>query len=250
MLNNLRVHISPVGFQSLRITEPLIKMQADKVYLVTYRDHDDANFYFEKVKSELKNKYKHIGLEIIYLDLWDLNTCIEAFREIFVKEKGNHVYFNVSTGTKITAIAGTISCMLWGGIPYYVPISYKDMAMRNQDATEITEEPQILPVQEIRKPRGLFLKVLEILESAGGIMKKKQLIKKLEELDVIKPRDENRKGLTPSAEHSQLKAILDPMEKDWHYVKVDSRGRRSEVMILEQGKSALKIFGPSELYTS
>jgi len=43
--------------------------------------------------------------------------------------------------------------------------------------------------------------------------------------------------------HSQLRAIIYPLEKEWGYVKVEYSGRRSEVILTEQGKAALRIFG-------
>ena len=48
---------------------------------------------------------------------------------------------------------------------------------------------------------------------------------------------------TKSAPHSRLRAILDPLEKHWHFVEIRSKGRKSEVSLTEQGTSALKIFG-------
>lgn len=36
--------------------------------------------------------------------------------------------------------------------------------------------------------------------------------------------------------------ILDPLEKQWHFVKVNAKGRRSEVSLTDQGRSALRIF--------
>ena len=108
MQRNLRVHVSPVGYQSLRISEPLIKMRADKVYLITYSsDNKTAKEYYNKILKELLQKYKHIKVEEVTINIWDLFECLEKFREIIKSEKGNHVYINVSTGTKITAIAGT-----------------------------------------------------------------------------------------------------------------------------------------------
>jgi predicted transcriptional regulator len=42
---------------------------------------------------------------------------------------------------------------------------------------------------------------------------------------------------------SRLRAILDPLEKHWQFIEVRSRGRKSEVSLTEQGKTALRIFG-------
>lgn len=43
--------------------------------------------------------------------------------------------------------------------------------------------------------------------------------------------------------HSQLRAILDPMETKWKFVEIESSVGRSDVSITENGKTALKIFG-------
>lgn len=95
-------------------------------------------------------------------------------------------------------------------------------------------------------PKFEIMVVLDLLKSADGKMKKYRLISKLEEKGIIKLKDETKTQLTKSAKHSQLKSILDPMEFDWKYVKVEASGRRSEVSLTEQGDTALKIFGASE----
>jgi len=98
-----------------------------------------------------------------------------------------------------------------------------------------------LPVLEIRKPKNEHLIVLSILEKAGGKMRKRELIQELVKLKIIRPKE--YKKLTVAAKHSQLRAILNPLEKEWDYVKVEYSGRRSEAILTEQGKAALRIFG-------
>ena len=72
-------------------------------------------------------------------------------------------------------------------------------------------------------------------------MRKRELIQELVKLKIIRPKE--YKKLTVAAKHSQLRAILNPLEKEWDYVKVEYSGRRSEVILTEQGKAALRIFG-------
>ena len=126
MSSNLRIHVTPVGYEFRRVIDPLIDMQADKVYLITQAEDDHVANIFSKIKEELANKFNHIDVCEVFLDVWDLYACIEKFREIIFQEKGNHVYFNVSTGTKITAIAGMLSCMMWNAQPYYAPVLYHE----------------------------------------------------------------------------------------------------------------------------
>jgi len=69
------------------------------------------------------------------------------------------------------------------------------------------------------------------------------LINELERLGIIRLKDESILKLSKSAKHSQLRVTLDPMEREWNYVRVESNGRRSEVLLTEQGETALRIFG-------
>jgi CRISPR locus-related DNA-binding protein len=239
---NLRVHIAPVGFEFKRVTEALVRMQADKVYLVTLEKGDNAQEYLDKIRAELGRNYSHIRVEEVQAQIWDYFDCVEKFRSIINKEAGNHVYINVSTGTKVTAMAGMLSCMLWNATPYYVRITYVKSS-RQTLPTEKIEDIIALPVYGINKPKPEYLTILGLLSSSGGKMKKAKIISELENIGIIKQKDETIKEFSDSAKHSQLRAILDPMEYDWKYVEVEASGRRSEVSITEQGRNALRIFG-------
>jgi predicted transcriptional regulator len=245
MSANLRIHIAPVGFEIRRITEPLVGMQADKVYLVSYGPNDAAKMFFAQVKKELGQNYKHIKIEEVFIDIWNLYDCIEKFREIILEEKkkGNHIYLNVSTGTKITSIAGMLSCMLWNAFPYYAHVSYPSTKEIVVPPTEHVEEPDLLPVYDVKKPKNEHLIILSILKANDGKMRKARLIRDLENKGIIRLKDETKTEFTKAAKHSQLRAILDPLEKEWGCVRVETSGRRSEVSITGQGETALRIFG-------
>ena len=239
MLTNLRVHIVPVGFHRQRVTEPLMRMQADKVYLVSFQPDDAvAVEYFSWVKDFLATNYRHIEVVEVYLDIWDLFECVEKYREIISEEDDNHVYINVSTGTKITAMAGMISCMIWGAQPYYSQVLYSGSG---DDRTEEVGDPFILPVYGVNKPKIEFLLLLDVLNKSSGVLRKSELISRLEGLDIIKPR--NGSELSSAAKHSQLRSLLDPMEAEWFFVRVVGSGRGARVEITEQGLNALRIFG-------
>lgn len=241
MPSNLRIHIVPVGFEFQRVTQPLIDKQADKVYLVTFKKDDDAKGFFSKIKKELSQNYKHIQVEEVFLDIWDLYECIEEFRKIILREEGNHVYVNVSTGTKITAIAGMLSCMLWNATPYYAPISYPDRESKSMPSEHVLDSKE-LPTYDIKKPERKYMHILELLKSNGGTMRKSKIISELEEMGMLRTTDQDRRELKGPAKHSQLRALLNPMEQDWKFVQVKASGRRSEVTITNQGKNALRIF--------
>lgn len=242
MPTNLRVHISPIGFEYRRVTEPLKRMRADKVYLIKYKSNDDAAKFYRQIEGELEQNYKHIQAKDVLLDIWDLYECVEKFREIILQEQGNHVYVNVSTGTKITAIAGMLSCMLWDAQPYYAPISYegRDQVM---DVSEHVLDSEALPTYRINKPKPEFMQILDLLSRNGGTMEKHQIIRNLEENHIIKKSPDSKGELSAPAKHSRLRSLLDPMTLEWNLISTKTNGRRSEVSIESQGETALRIFG-------
>ena len=200
MALNLRVHIAPVGYEFRRVTEPLIRMQADKVYLVTYTKEDTVSDFFSAIKKELADNYAHIQVRDIFLDVWDLYTCIEKFHDIITKEEGNHVYVNVSTGTKITAIAGMLACMMGEAQPYYVPVSYPTREVKM--LTEHVEEPKLFPTYEIKQPKPEFISILNLLQKNEGVMRKAMMIEKLEGSEMIRKTDEKGNDLSSSAKNT------------------------------------------------
>lgn len=243
MNQDLRIHLSPVGFAVKRVVDPLVWMRADRVYLITYKRGDAAYSYLEKIKSDLKN-YPTIEIVEKYVDVWSLFDCLELMRETISKESGNNIYVNVSTGTKVTAIAGMLSCMLWGATPYYAKVSYISNHITMETETEFVENPpDFLPVYGINRPKSEYLLILKLLVENGSRLRKSQLIARLENEGIIKKRSETQVDLSLSAKHSQLRVLLEPMVRDWNYITIEFAGRRSTVRITQQGLNALKIFG-------
>lgn len=243
MNSNLRIHIAPVGYDFRRVTEPLINMHADKVYLVTHKPDDDASKFYSQIKKELSERYRHIQIVEVFIDIWNLFECIGKFREIILAEKPNHVYINVSTGTKITAIAGMLSCMMWKTNPYYAPVAYPHPKKIEELPTEQVDPVEHLPVYDIIKPESEYLVILNFLNDNEGRVRKSTLIEYLEDKKILRKTDDQGREYEGPAKHSQLRAFLDPMDEKWNYITVEARGRRSEVIMTEQGETALKIFG-------
>jgi hypothetical protein len=254
----LRVHIVPVGFQVKRITEPIIRERADKVYLVTHFSKDKATPYLEKVLKILQKEKTDLQILTRRTNIWDFFECLKIYREIIKEEEeqqqssgekerdghGTHIYINVSSGSRVTTIAGMIACMIWKGTPYYAHIDYENS--KKDPADDLPEEKvdaiDELPVYSLNKPRPESLTLLQILSDAsGGKMKKSKLIEKLEEANLID------KNLSSAAKHSRLKALLHPISigggMDNPLVEVEYGGRQSNVKLTSQGESTLKIFG-------
>jgi len=90
-----------------------------------------------KETENLYNRSKRVeSFDIDYqqasADRTDLFDTLRALRTIIFREKGNHILVNVSTGSKIQAIASMMACMMFKDMatikPYYVvPEKYTNL---------------------------------------------------------------------------------------------------------------------------
>lgn len=241
MSQHLRVHIVPLGYDFTRATEPLIKMKADRVHVIKHIIDRGHSKFFTQIKKELEKKLPQIEIKEEKADTWDLYECIQKYREIIQSEKGNQVHINLSTGTKITAVAGMLSCMIFDAFPYYVRLD--DPPEKEKVTREGVKAPQSLPKYKLERPDPNSMKILELLQTHGKTMKKTFLIKDLVSAEIIKQKGGS--GLSDQAKHNQLRRLLYPLEKRWGFVTIESSPRNSEVTLTEQGEKAIQIFGIS-----
>ncbi len=246
-----RVHVVPVGFEVERITEPLASERADRVYLVTRTDRDAAAPFVEEVVRRLKRAPWPVDVRIVGTDPWSVFETLAAYRTIFETERRTDrsahgvlpIRVNVSTGTKITAIAGTLACMLWNGAPYYVQVSrswYSDRTPRVRSVHDVVERVEPVNVYELRAPSPELVEVLEALERRGGSLRKRELLR---ELGLDRPSVDGEPAASPQAQHGRLRRRLEPLEQRWGFVLTEATGPRARVRITEQGRVALALFG-------
>jgi hypothetical protein len=197
----------------------------------------------EKIIKVLR-KEKLVSIEKVTTDIWDLFECLKCYKTIMQREdKTSQIYINISTGTKIASIAGTLACMIWKGTPYYAHIDYDNIKKDPSDGLPDEKIISIaqLPVYSVDKPRTESLLILrELSNIKGGKMKKRKLIENLENQGIIDSE------LSTAAKHSKLKVLLAPLTVggiDDPLVEVEYRGRQSNVILTSQGESTLKIFG-------
>jgi len=237
MKPQLRVHISAVGFDVDRVVQPLIRMKADKVYLITKEEEDLGKLFLEKVTSIL-TRHK-IEYEIVYCDIFNLVQCIQKISEIIHKEKDNQVYVNLSTGTNIISIAGMLASMTWSARPYYVePEKYINPGQPlSVGVKEIVEVPAVFT---ITKPKEEWLHILKFLSKQGPI-KKKILIKYLREKELIR-KPEKIKGSERQSAYRHLDTMLVDIRDRWGLVAEEGQARAKRIRITEKGEIILKMF--------
>ncbi len=246
-----RVHIVPVGFEVERVTEPLVDERADRVYLITRRERDAAAPFVAEVVRRLRRASPPVEVRVVGTDPWSVFETLGAYRGIFEAERRGvrgaagvlPIRVNVSTGTKITAIAGTLACMLWNGEPYYVQVSrswYSDRTPRVGSVHDVVERVEPVNVYELRAPAPELVEVLEALARRGGSLRKRELLR---ELGLDRPASPGGATLSPQAQHGRLRRRLEPLESRWGFVRSESSGPRARVALTEQGRVALGLFG-------
>lgn len=248
-----RIHIAPVGFEVERVTEPLLAERADRVYLLTRAAaDDDAAPFVREVVRRLAAARRPIDVRVRRVDIWDVFGALAELRHIFEEEgrAERHaqgvvpIRINVSTGTKITAIAGTLACMLWRGEPYYVQVSrswYSGITPKVRPVNDVVDRVDPVSVYELRAPSKELVQVLEALDRRGGTLRKRDLIRELG-LDRTSS-EEGGRPPTAQAQHSRLRHRLTPLEQRWGFVAVESSGARGRVVLTPQGRLALALFG-------
>lgn len=243
-LVKLRVHIAPVGFEVDRVVLPLTDLKADKVWLIVEPDVESgkASYHYNEIKRQLSS----LGIvsDEMRCDIHDLFILLNTYREIIAREKGNQIFINVSTGTKIEAIAGTMASMIFRDgtteiTPYYAqPKDYEITPEIGQQFTSGYAGVIQLPNYRIERPKPRLIKTLRIIQD-GQPIRKKALIdccvkEKLIEVDPNSKHPE-------SAKHSQLsKNLIEPLLQ-WNLISVSERGKRSRISITQDGENILKF---------
>jgi hypothetical protein len=246
-----RIHIAPVGFEVERVTDPLEADRADRVYLLTRAERDRAAPFVDEVTRRLRRASWPIEVRVVRTDLWDVFHALGSLRTIFETEGRTDrtardvvpLRVNVSTGTKITAIAGTLACMLWNGRPYYAQVSrawYSDRTPRVGEVHDVVDRVEPVGVYELRAPAQELIEILEALDRRGGVLRKRELLR---ELGLDRPGPDGGPAVSAQAQHGRLRRRLDPLERRWGFVRTESAGPRARVQLTEQGRLALTLFG-------
>ena len=242
---NLRVHIAPVGFEIDRIAIPAKQMKADRVWLVMHEDpsKDRAQGFMEKIKSQLKKE--KIEVKITNANRFDLFKILRALKEIVQNEKGNDIFVNCSSGSKIQAIACMMACMMFHDktklTPYYAePESYS--SVKGEQLSLGVKSVVKLPAYEIHTPKTVLVQALKIVQESGGKITKKEMAKIVDEkkLIIVNAKEENFQ----QARFASLdKNIIQPLLNEWKFIEVERIGRTRWIKITPEGLGAVEFLG-------
>lgn len=241
-LSKLRVHVAPVGFEIDRIVLPATQMKADKVWLIREANpaKDKARPYIEKIVTEFKKE--KIKVEFAESDRTDVFQILKAVKQIFAKEAKNDLYVNVSSGSKIQAIACMMACMIFkesNATPYYAEPENYPATQGKQQSTGLKGLSE-LPKYEIHKPKHELIEALKIVKEHGGKITKKEMAVLAEEnrLITVNAREEN----LDQARFASLEAnIIQPLSEQWKFVEIEKIGRNRWIKITPEGNHAAEF---------
>lgn len=237
-----RVQIVPLGYEKQRVLEPIYRFKADRVVLIRQIEEQDYEASFQReVVDELESN-RSIDLEVRECNLFDLDDAIESVVDAIRDYADDEVFVNVSTGSKITAIAAMIACQTTDATPFYVEPEYRTDGKR-----EAPEEPLVddigaiydLPAFPLQGPTPQQREMLAYLAENDGATKKELIeVAQRRELPFIaeseSKSDEGRYRLLETH-------IIDPLEDD-DCIRVEKVGREKHVFLEEKGRDVLRTF--------
>jgi hypothetical protein len=243
----LRVDVAPVGYYIDRVIVPIQQHNSDRLYILRARkDSEDlASAFREEIIRQLKKWKPGLDIRTVRTDLWTMESAVESFSAIIRGEvrDGNSVWVNLSTGSKLEAVAAAVACMAHGGTPYYVEMkSYERPDLRHPLA-EGVKSVYTVPTFGLASPGAGGLAILELLAQNDPGLSKKSLISGLTELGLL-PSDSSGQSL--QARYARLQVILNRLTEIPALVAIEGHRRAGRVKITESGRLALRIFSPRE----
>jgi hypothetical protein len=241
----LRVDVAPVGFYVDRVVEPIRVHNADRVYLIRARSEPDdrAAPFRNQVLRELKRWKRNIDVRVIGTDLWELESAIETFSAIVRKEReaGNHVWVNLSTGTKLEAVAAALACMAHDATPYYVQMTSYERRDPSTPLAEGVKAITAVATYGLSSPSPAGLALLSLLEENPLGLAKKDLLSGLTDAGFLPPDSPDR---TVQARYARLQVALDPLLTPPPLASVRGSRRATRIQITNRGRLALRLFAP------
>lgn len=240
---DLRIHIAPVGFEIDRIVLPAKKRRADLVYLMVHDNpsEDKAGPFIEKIKKQLAKENIEVAIE--KHDRLNLFKIIKSIKQIIEKEKGNKIYVNLASGSKIQAIAGMMACMMFNDeknvIPFYVEAE-EYLGFKGQQISSGIKEPMDIPSYEIKIPEQKHIQALNLIMKKGGKLTKKEMAELADTNKLITVNAE-KENYSQARFTSLDKNIIEPLKEQWKFIDVEKIGRNHWIKITKEGINAAEF---------
>ncbi len=248
------MHIVPMGYEIDRIELPLKEIGADRVYLITDENEKEVGLrYLKELDHRIKKIINAKDFKVLSCPMWDFQSLMSLICELVRTEKldGNFVYINVSSGSKLSAISGTLASLMYGAIPYYAQAEtyyIDDSGIKGREIRGITSGIRKIlqiPSYTIEKPPDELIKALEIISEKGGRISQKECIFELEKRKLIENAIISGRGqrteVTKKGYAKAKRQFFEKLEeKGWAVKK--GKGRSSYIEITNEGKNTFETF--------
>lgn len=236
----VEVHIAPLGYEYDRIKEPILKYNADKLYLLRDQHQGQAEYHESLVEELSENGVSvqscDVDLEDMYDVLGKVTTLADRYRDDIVR-------VNVSSGPKLATIGAALACMATNASGYHVHPTSRPHPIEEAPRTEGMEIAEQLPSYPLETPTTDQVQILEYIDST------RETTHTPKKSDLIAFAEENELSFITRSEPANEKAkfallnnrIIDPLEANG-YIEINAVGRTKQILLTETGRNALRAF--------
>lgn len=231
-----RIHLAPQGYEDERISAPAIDMEADQVVLITHEEESEqSKSCRETVLSSLDDA--GIQNEVEECNFFDLDDSLSTISRIITDHPNDNLKINISTGSKITAVAGVLASMMSSASPYYVKVEdYGEEPISKSVSTTIG-----VPAYPIQFEDEQYIRVLEFINqrsSEGNEVAIKDLNQFVQKENLPAAAESERQN--EDIYDIVNREIIDPLvERD--YIYKHRMANKKLLKITEKGKSTLQL---------
>lgn len=242
-LGSRDIHIAPVGFETERIYDPMVETGADLAVLVVDESDEIADDEMSKaaecrstvIRELISGGVDENDIVTEETDLFNLYSSAASFIEIIqtYRQGGDDVYFNISTGSKLSAIGGMMACAATGTQPYYVHAE----GYRGETITTGVADFNPINIYPLNTPHEQYIRIMDYIDS-NKTVNKGDIVSFSEDLQLLSEynRSDERNMYGPVEEE-----IIEPL-KNSDYIREKPRGHETLYELTQEGARTLRIF--------
>lgn len=239
------VHVAPFGIEFDRIVEPPVEHGADRVVLLRYLP---AALLTQVGDGDVEAALADEGIacDVVDVEIDDLFDAVAAFGDVLDRHADDHVYVNLSSGDKLTAVGAMIACMAAGSAqPYYVEA--EEHGSLQPPAPRGVRSIQTVPSYHIERPEDQHLVVMNHIAGSDRTTAdgdpyriKRELFEHGEARGL--PFMADFDGDTDKGKFRRLDAhVVSPLQEKG-YIEVTQVGTQRRVFLTEDGRNTLRAF--------
>ena len=247
---NLRVVISCVTFETVKVVDPAVHIKADLVYILHKGIKPPYNQFVDEVQRQLEEN--GINYESEMVDIFRFQPLMSRLIEIIrdEKSKGNNIYMNIGAGSTMFTAAGLIASMMEGCMTFNVGTKehmVDDYSIyfdgdKPVGLAKSVHDPFPLPNFRLEKPdqeQVETFKTWKKFTERRGFRKTKDLIIELEKNGIMEGvKDDNGR-----VKHSSVMEFRRYYLDNWINNGWIERSKKGKYRITDQGKMIINIFG-------